>query len=132
MAAAIQPTSSVVLIVDDDKPIADFVAAVVAEEGYMPLVATRGQQALEVTRDQWPALVITDLMLPFMSGSALITALRAVAAQEQRPMPPVIVMSAASRRYAEAVSADAVLLKPFELTELEALLRQLLGTPHVG
>jgi DNA-binding response OmpR family regulator len=117
----------VVLIVDDDKPIADFVATVVAEAGYAPVVATRGQQALELARAQWPALLITDLMLPFMSGGALIAALQAAGAAYGRPAPPVIAMTAAGLRAARAVDADAILFKPFDLEDLEALLIRFLG-----
>ena len=120
-----QRTPGVVLIVDDDKPIADYVAAVVAEAGYTPLVATGGAQALELAQAQWPTLLITDLMLPFMSGAALISALRAAAA-DGRAAPPVVLMTAVSHRHAEAVGAEAVLRKPFDLADLEALLRRFL------
>jgi CheY-like chemotaxis protein len=84
MAALDHRLAAVALIVDDDKPIAEFVAAVAAEAGYLPVVATRGQQALALARERWPALLITDLMLPFMDGGALIAALRDAAAAERR------------------------------------------------
>ena len=125
-AGVTQPASGVVLIVDDDRPIAEYVAAVVAEAGYTPVVATRGAQALELARAQWPALLITDLMLPFMSGGALIAALRA-AATEGQAAPPVSGMTAASPRHAWAAGAQAVLRKPFDLSALEALLTRYLG-----
>lgn len=127
-----QLTPGVVLIVDDDKPIADFVAAVVAQAGYTPLVATRGEQALELARAQWPALLITDLMLPFMNGDALIAALRAAAAATGHAAPPVVLMTAASPRHAQAAGAEEILRKPFDLAELEALLGRFLGPPRVA
>jgi DNA-binding response OmpR family regulator len=127
-----QSTPSVVLIVDDDKPIADFVAAVVAEAGYAPVVTTRGSQALELARTQWPALLIADLMLPFMSGGALIAALHAAAAADGRAAPPAVLMTAASLRYAGAAGAEAILRKPFDLADLEALLQRFLGPPLGG
>ena len=77
MSRTSAPSDRVVLIVDDDKPIADYVAAVVADAGYTAVVATRGAEALELARSRWPVLLITDLMLPFMGGSTLIAALRA-------------------------------------------------------
>lgn len=131
MAEATQPRPGIVLIVDDDKPIADYVALVVEEAGYAAAVATRGQQALALAQAHWPALVITDQMIPFMSGSALITALRAAAAASLRTAPPVILMTAASLRQANAAGADAVLRKPFDLADLEALLRRFLEVPRV-
>lgn len=120
---------SVVLIVDDDRPIADYVAVVVADAGYTPLVATRGAQALELAQERWPALLITDLMLPFMSGGALIAALHAAARAEGRAAPAMVLMTAASPRLAQAAGAAAVLRKPFDLADLEALLWRFLGTP---
>lgn len=127
-----EPTPGVVLIVDDDKPIADFVATVVAEAGYTPLVATRGAQALELARAQWPALLITDLMLPFMNGDTLIAALRAAAESTGQAAPPVVLMTAASLRYAQAAGAEEILCKPFDLADLEALLGRFLGAPRVA
>lgn len=124
-----QPVPAVVLIVDDDKPVADFVALVVAEAGYVPVVATRARQALELARAQWPALLITDLMLPFMSGGELIAALASAAASDGHRAPPAILMTAAGSRAAQAAGADAVLYKPFDLADLEALLRRFLGPP---
>jgi DNA-binding response OmpR family regulator len=130
-AEAAQPPA-VVLIVDDDKPIADYVAAVVAEMGYTPVAVTRGAQALAVARDQWPALLITDLMLPFMSGSALIAALRAAAAADGHVAPPAVLMTAAGGRAAQAAGAEAILHKPFDLADLEALLRRFLEPAHAA
>ena len=119
--------SAVVLIVDDDRPIANYVAAVVTEAGYSPVVATRGQEALSLARSQWPALLITDLMLPFMGGGALIAAIRALAAADHRPALPVILITAAGARSAQSAGADAILQKPFELADMEALLRRFLA-----
>lgn len=126
-SVGVQPSGGVVLIVDDDKPIADYVAAVVADAGYTAVVATRGAEALELARGQWPVLLITDLMLPFMSGSSLIAALRAAGAEQGRVAPPAILMTAAGARQAQAAGAQAILSKPFDLSALEALLARFLG-----
>lgn len=132
MTEGVAPAPGVVLIVDDDKPIADYVAAVVAESGHTPMVATNGARALELARAHWPVLLITDLMLPFMSGGALIAALHTAAAAEGRVMPPTVLMTAASARYAETAGAEAILCKPFDLADLEEVLRRFLGAPHAG
>jgi DNA-binding response OmpR family regulator len=130
MTAQAPEQAAVVLIVDDDKPIADYVAAVVAEMGYTPVVATRGAQALDLARVQWPALLITDLMLPFMNGSALIAALRAAAQADGHVAPPAVLMTAAGGRAARAAGAQAILHKPFDLADLEALLLRFLEPAH--
>ncbi|HZS88640.1 MAG TPA: response regulator [Chloroflexota bacterium] len=123
------PASSplVVLIVEDERSIAAVVAEVVADLGYTPLVAAQGRQALELARESWPALVITDLMMPRMDGAALIESLRAEAAERSNHTPPILLLTAASPRYAREAGADAILSKPFDLTQLEAAIRRLLG-----
>ena len=132
MVTDVATAPAVVLIVDDDKPIADFVAVVVAEADYRPVVATRGRQALDLAAAQWPALLITDLMLPFMDGNELIAALRAAATAERRSPPPAILMTAAGPGPVQRAGADAILHKPFELADLEALLHRFLGPPPGG
>ncbi|MEO7003671.1 MAG: response regulator, partial [Ktedonobacterales bacterium] len=72
------------------------------------------------------ALIITDLMMPQMDGAELVAALRANAARDGKTTPPIILMTAASQRRAEAVGADVILRKPFDLDDLEALMRSLL------
>jgi len=116
----------VVLIAEDERAIASLVTEVVAQAGYTPLVATNGRQALDLAREQWPALVITDLMMPYLDGAALTAALRAEAATRGVAAPPIILMTAASLQYARAAGTDAVLRKPFNLAELEALLLRFL------
>jgi len=113
----------VVLIAEDERSIAALVAEIVAEAGYLPLVATHGCQALDLARERWPALVITDLMMPHLDGAGLIAALRTEAAARGSAAPPIVLMTAASLRFARAAEADVILRKPFNIVELEALLR---------
>jgi two-component system chemotaxis response regulator CheY len=115
-----------VLIAEDEEPIAEVLALIVESMGHTPLLAAHGKQALELARQQRPALVITDLMMPQMDGVALIAALRADAAAQDRAAPPIIAMTAAGARRARDAGADAVLSKPFDLDELETLLRRFL------
>ncbi len=116
----------VVLIAEDERSIAALVAEIVAEAGYLPLVATHGRQALDLARERWPALVITDLMMPHLDGAGLIAALRTEAAARGSAAPPIVLMTAASLRFARAAEADVILRKPFNIVELEALLHRFL------
>lgn len=118
-----------VLIVEDESSIAAVLAAFVEGLGYVPLVAPHGAAALGLARARWPALVLTDQMMPLLSGSRLIAALRADAEARGQRMPPTILMSAGSLRIAEQAGADVVLPKPFDLEQVEALLKRFLGTP---
>jgi CheY-like chemotaxis protein len=118
-----------VLIVDDDEPITDTLAYIVTEAGYRSEVALRGQQALALVRVRWPALLITDLMMPQMTGAQLIAAMRAEAATLGLPAPPCVLTTAAGERAVKAANPDAVLLKPFSIEEVEAILHRFLPPP---
>jgi len=122
--------SPVVLIAEDEEPIAQAIAYIVEDLGYTPAVAIHGKQALELARAHRPALVITDLMMPQMTGADLIRALRQDAARLNYPVPPIILMSAAGRPFIDTVQADAYLPKPFDVGEVEALLEQYLNDPE--
>jgi two-component system chemotaxis response regulator CheY len=122
--AAAEPI--LILIVDDEEPIIEMLATFVADLGYTPLVAQNGQQALDLARERGPALIITDLMMPVMNGADLIVALRAEAAAQGRASPPIVLLTAGSRRAASQLPVAAVLLKPFDLTQLEQVIRRLL------
>lgn len=129
---AADPTATpfLVLIADDEAPIASVIAEVVTDLGCTPLVAAHGVEALELARQQWPALLITDLMMPHLTGAELIAAMRTEAARQNKAMLPSILMTAAAMSHARAAQADALLPKPFDLVDLEALLRRFLDLPQ--
>ena len=115
-----------ILIADDEEPIVELLATFVADLGYTPLVAQNGQQALDLARQREPALIITDLMMPIMNGADLILALRREAAAQGRASPPIVLLTASSRRATSELPVEAVLLKPFDLIQLERMIRRLL------
>ena len=123
----VHPASAPVLIAEDEEPIAEVVADVVADAGWTPVVAAHGRQALELARLNWPALLITDLMMPYLSGADLIAALAAEAAAHGHPRLPAILITAVGPLHARAAGADFVLAKPFEIADLDTLLRRALG-----
>ncbi|MBA3822949.1 MAG: response regulator [Ktedonobacterales bacterium] len=122
-----QRQARLVLIVDDEPAIADSVAAVVEDARYDVLIAHGGKQALVLVAQQWPALVMSDVMMPLMDGPTFVTALRAQAAHWHLPMPTIVFMTAASRRAVAGVVFDALVEKPFEITTIDALLVRFLG-----
>src|SRR5215813_14406432 len=111
-----EPTASalshaLVLIVDDDEPIAEALALVVDAVGYAVCSTTSARTALDLVQaGTRPNLIIVDLMMPHMDGATLIGALRATLGAT---MPPVVLMTAASTRDISANAANAVLAKPF-------------------
>jgi len=127
--AAATAEDMIVLIAEDERAIAELVSVVVADAGFTPVVAGHGREALALARLHRPALVITDLMMPHLTGVELITALHAEATVRGAEAAPVILMTASGAALARAAGADVVLAKPFALEALEALLWRFLGPP---
>lgn len=125
----VERTPAVVLIVEDEEPIAQALAIIMEDFGFTPVVAAHGKQAMELLRQHQPALIITDLMMPHLTGAQLIAALRADAAYSTTP---IVIMSAASKQYVLEAGADAILPKPFDLRQVEDLLRRFVPRPEAG
>lgn len=92
-----EPEPPLILIADDEEPITEMLEAFVTDLGYTPPVARNGQQALNLARERWPALVVTDLMMPIVSGADLITALSAEAKASGRASPPIVLLTTGAR-----------------------------------
>jgi CheY-like chemotaxis protein len=118
---------ALVLIVEDEEPIALALSFIVEDAGYEPLIAGHGKEAIELMRTHQVALIITDLMMPVMSGQEFIANLHSGAHAEGKQRPPLIIMTAAGSGYVGNIDADAILLKPFEVAKVEELLRRFLA-----
>jgi two-component system response regulator HydG len=77
------------LIVDDERPILDSLQTIFAREGLEVLCAGSGQEALDLLRQRSVQVLLTDLMMPGVSGADLLKAVRTLA-----PETEVIVMTA--------------------------------------
>lgn len=102
-----------VLVVDDEPNIVDFLCMLLEEEGYDVLRAYDGQQAWELARREHPDLVISDVMMPKMSGVELLDRLRDTRDLE---CTPVILMSAVARP--QRATDVAFLPKPFDIDHM--------------
>lgn len=114
----------IVLIVEDEGPIAEALTYVVEEAGFTAMVAPHGKAGLALALQCRPALILSDVMMPQMGGPELIRALREAL---DTSTPPIVLMTAADLRFAQNAGADGLLTKPFELTAVEAMLRRFLG-----
>lgn len=120
-------TQTLVLVAEDEETIAETLALIVEDAGYVALVAHDGREALALARQHRPHLIITDLMMPYLNGADFIAAVRGDATTQGREAPPVIVVTAASRARAEEAGADAIVTKPFDIVKIEAAMQRLLG-----
>ena len=116
----------IVLIVDDDIPITEVLALVVRELGYQPLVAFNGQQALNIAREHWPALVLTDLMMPVLDGEGVVRGLYKEASARDTTPPYIVMFTAAKQRSEVSLPVDAFISKPFEVEQVEELIQRFL------
>ena len=115
-----------VLVVEDDKNIADLLQLYLEKEGYAVTVALDGEQGLEKFWAIQPDLVLLDVMMPGMDGWQVCRAIRA------KSQTPVIMLTAKSELEDKITGlragADDYITKPFEtrevLARIEAVLRR--------
>jgi CheY-like chemotaxis protein len=113
--------SCTVMVVDDEPDIRYLLRITLEEAGYGVVEAAHGEAALEQARRSPPRLVITDRMMPRMSGGELIERLRA---DESTKAIPIVIISATR---GDQAGADAVVRKPFDPGELIVLVDKLTG-----
>lgn len=110
-----------VLVVDDEPAIHRFMAPALTANGYEPLRADTGAQAISLVVNRRPDVVILDLGLPDMDGKEVIRSLRAWSDV------PIVVLSARDREIEKIealdLGADDFVNKPFGMGELMARLR---------
>ena len=118
-----------IILVEDERDMADLVAMRLKKEGYQVEVAHEGPEGLERIRSNPPDLVLLDLMLPGMSGTAIAAALR----DDARTAHVPILMLTAKAEESDIVvglkfGADDYVTKPFSmsvlLARIDALLRR--------
>lgn len=117
----------IILVVEDDVRVANFLERGLRAEGHQVQVARTGTEGLEAARALWqavknddsPAIVLLDLMLPGVSGLEICQTLRAEACQ--LPVLMLTAMDAIEDRVSGLrVGADDYLTKPFAFEELLA------------
>lgn len=114
-----------ILVVEDEKRIADFLNRGLESAGYTVEVAPDGQTALDKIHTVDYDLVILDLMLPDMDGLTVLEK-----ARNRKVSPPVLILSARGgvddRVKGLELGADDYLVKPFAFVELLARVRALM------
>jgi two-component system phosphate regulon response regulator PhoB len=121
------PSQQVILIVEDEKDLADLVQYNLKMAGYETLAASDGEQALELLRERTPDLVLLDLMLPGIPGTEVC---RQIKASPRSPRVPVIMVTARGEEVDRVVGfelgADDFVTKPFSMRELVLRVRAVL------
>ena len=115
-----------ILLVDDEKDIADMVKYNLTKEGYSVIMARNGKQALEQTNHQ-PDLVLLDIMMPEYNG---IEVLKRLKNDERTNRIPVIFLTAKETDVDEVLGlehgADDYIVKPISIPKLIARIKNVL------
>jgi CheY-like chemotaxis protein len=117
-----------VLIVEDDRGIRNMIAEALDDEGYSVRVATHGRDGLSALEEIRPRLILLDIMMPVMDGTAFYHSLRR---DPRHTGIPIVVMSAAHnlQLFQGAAQVVAMLPKPFVLTRLLEVVERQIGPP---
>jgi two-component system OmpR family response regulator len=113
-----------ILLIDDDASVLEVTRMYLEREGYIVYPATTGREGLALAGTRQPALFVIDLVLPDMSGDAVLQEVR------RRSQVPVLMLSGAAgadeRVLGLSLGADDYLNKPFSPRELVARVKALL------
>ena len=113
-----------ILLVDDEPSILFTLAILLEEEGYRVISADHGRDALSRLAEELPDLIVTDFMMPYLTGAELIEAVRA---EPKYACIPILIMSAALPASIDPRKiADAYLQKPADLDELLSVIKRLI------
>jgi DNA-binding response OmpR family regulator len=126
LADAADGDKPVVLVVEDNRDVANYIATVLGGE-YAMLYAADGAEGFEMAERHVPDLVITDVMMPRKDGYELTADIRASVATSHIPVV-MLTARAADRDRIEGIrtGADAYLVKPFNEQELTVRVEKLL------
>lgn len=118
------PTNPILLFVDDNKDLCEFMADNLSDD-YSVLVAFNGQEALEMLEKNDVSIVISDVMMPVMSGTELCNRIKT---NVQWSHIPVILLTARTAEEYQIeglkLGADDYLTKPFNFNVLKLRIRK--------
>lgn len=118
MAKGREKMSKTILVVDDEKPIADILQFNLMKEGYNVICAYDGDEALEKVEQQQPDLMLLDIMLPKRDGMEVCREVR------KKYDFPIIMLTAKGSEIDKVLGlemgADDYVTKPFSTRELIA------------
>jgi DNA-binding response OmpR family regulator len=113
-----------ILVVDDEQPVRFLLTEHLTRAGYDVVTAADGQEGLQMFERHSPTLVLLDVMMPKMSGWAVLEALR------ERSDVPVLMLTARSAEVDQlagfGLGADDYVTKPFSIRQLVARVQAIL------
>ncbi len=115
-----------IVLAEDNSTLSLLLKFRLEKEGYNLLIAADGKQAIELIEQHDPELILTDIMMPFISGLEVISHVR----NKLNKQTPIIVFSAAGQEEmvlkAFNLGANDFMGKPFSPNELVIRVKRLL------
>ncbi|MEA5128862.1 MAG: two-component regulator propeller domain-containing protein [Proteiniphilum sp.] len=125
------PDDGFILIVEDDDEIRSMIKELLSTD-YSIVEASNGREALRIVNTQRPILVISDIIMPEMSGVEFVKIMKA---QEFTSHIPIILLSSKNSIESQIEGfesgADAYINKPFNFRHLEVIVKNLLHKKNV-
>ncbi len=122
-----------ILVVDDEPDALEVLGFKLKEAGYLPIFAKDGTRALAAARDERPALIVLDLMLPEIDGLEVCKLLRRDPATAAIPILMLTARAAEMDRVLGLeLGADDYVTKPFSPRELVLRIKKLLARAKSG
>ncbi len=113
-----------VLIADDDENIVELIRINLVKEGFATCIANDGEKAVEIFKNENPAIIILDVMMPKMDGWQVCREIR------RTSNVPIIMLTAKGETFDKVLGlelgADDYMVKPFETKELIARVKAVL------
>jgi two-component system alkaline phosphatase synthesis response regulator PhoP len=129
----------VILLVDDEQDILEFLSYTLQKEGYKVFTATNGEEAVKKVQEISPSLILMDVMMPQMDG---IEACQIIRKDLNINQPIIAFLTARAEDYAQiagfSAGADDYISKPIRprllISKIQSLLRRLTvgSAPFVG
>ncbi|ARP87088.1 response regulator [Bordetella genomosp. 9] len=119
---------ALIVVADDEVLLAEMLADLLEDAGHETVTAPHGKAALEIMRARRPDLLITDFMMPLMTGLELAEAVRADGAMQNLPIVLVTGAQGLLARQSPRLF-NVVVDKPYDPRELLELIEALLSTP---
>ena len=116
-----------VLVADDEPMLLKTIELKLKKEGYEVITCLDGREAVAKIEGNDPDMVITDIMMPFISGLEIVSIIR----QKLNRKIPIIVLSAMEQEKvvmeAFELGADDYITKPFSLNEMAIRVKRLMN-----
>jgi CheY-like chemotaxis protein len=126
-------TCGSILLVDDEAPIRLVVGARLRSLGYTVLEARDGEEGLRLAREHKPALILSDLQMPHMSGLELCLLLHEDASTAS--IPALLLTSRGyvlSKDQLEAAGIRELMSKPFSVRDVVERIQRIIGPARTG